>query len=100
MATQFEVKARADSPVVFNGPIAEVSGSELPRAPEDVVHIIGWWQWLVGDVLRFVIPRGLCGESMAVDPDRDAPSELAESYCPGALKSMVEGRSNGCPVIG
>lgn len=65
------------------GLCAELPGK--PDEPEDLVHIVGWWQWLVGDVLRLVIPRALCGESMAVDPSQDALSEPAESHCPRCL---------------
>jgi len=64
------------------GPVTpDVSG--VTRRPSDCwrgsdsAHIVGWWQWVLGDVLRLKIPRGLCGESLAADTGRPDPSENA-----------------------
>lgn len=32
---------------------------------DGLTHIVGWWQWLLGDKLRIKVPRGLCGASLA-----------------------------------
>ncbi|WP_100475653.1 hypothetical protein [Mycobacteroides abscessus] len=48
----------------------------LAEPTDDVTHIVGWWQWFLGDVLRLVIPRGLCGESLAWHSDQPDPVEV------------------------
>jgi hypothetical protein len=48
---------------------------------DDVVHIVGWWQWFLDMVLKLKVPRALCGESLEGDPDRPDPMELGAPWC-------------------
>jgi hypothetical protein len=61
------------------------SAPESCRAAEDgCFHIVGWWQWVFGDVLKFLrltTPRGLCGASLEGDPDRPDPAETNAPDC-------------------
>ncbi|MFE4460220.1 hypothetical protein ACFROC_22935 [Nocardia tengchongensis] len=37
---------------------------------EGYLHTVGWWEHLTAGVLRWRIPRALCGQSLAADPDQ------------------------------
>lgn len=54
--------------------------SEVEHVGDDVLHIVGWWQDVMGRILRLKVPRALCGESLAADPDRpDLDIEVAST---------------------
>lgn len=48
---------------------------------DEVVHIVSWWQWFLDMVLRLKVPRALCGESLAGDPDRPDPMASGAPMC-------------------
>ncbi|MFV8142023.1 hypothetical protein ACNQR7_31040 [Mycolicibacterium senegalense] len=48
---------------------------------DEVVHIVSWWQWFLDMVLRLKVPRALCGESLAGDPDLPDPSANGAPMC-------------------
>jgi len=48
---------------------------------DEVVHIVGWWQWFLDMVLRLKVPRALCGESLKGDPDRPDPMTIGAPWC-------------------
>lgn len=75
-----------------SGAGAEMS-SEVEHVGDDVLHIVGWWQDVMGRVLRLKVPRALCGESLAAGPDRpDLDIEVA-STCSRCL--ALNGRRGG-----
>jgi hypothetical protein len=51
-------------------------------AADDVVHIVGWWQALLGDVLRLKVPRALCGESLECGPAEEPNLPDGAPLCP------------------
>ncbi|WP_454231310.1 hypothetical protein [Mycolicibacterium fortuitum] len=57
-----------------DGVSAVAAHEDLEDDPYDVVHIVGWWQDVMGRILRLKVPRALCGELLVEDPDRPGPS--------------------------
>lgn len=45
------------------------------------VHVTGFWQFIIGDVLRLSVPRAVCGERLAGDPDLSDPAHLGAPIC-------------------
>ena len=37
---------------------------------EGYLHTVSWWEHLTAGVLRWRIPRALCGQSLEADPDQ------------------------------
>lgn len=59
---------------------------------EATVHVIGFWQFIVGDVLQLSVPRAVCGERLAGDPDRADPAHLGAPMC-AACAERAGGRA-------
>lgn len=60
---------------------------------DEVVHIVSWWQWFLDMVLRLKVPRALCGESLAGDPDLPDPAAVGAPMCARCFE-LDEQRSN------
>ncbi|MCV7137670.1 hypothetical protein [Mycolicibacterium fortuitum] len=60
---------------------------------DEVVHIVSWWQWFLDMVLRLKVPRALCGESLAGDPDLPDPAAAGAPMCARCFE-LDEQRSN------
>lgn len=54
--------------------VAATAPEGIEEDPYDVIHIVDWWQDVMGRVLRLKVPRALCGESLEEDLDRPGPS--------------------------
>lgn len=70
----------------INHPVTEPRRGPAPApatgGADDVVHIVGWWQWFLDRVLRLKVPRAFCGESLAaVDLARPDPLETGAPLC-------------------
>lgn len=57
----------------------------------EVVHVAGFWQSIMGDLLGLRAPRALCGATLIGDPDRPDPAHLGAPVCP-RCQGRIRGR--------
>ncbi|MFE3229853.1 hypothetical protein [Nocardia sp. NPDC059228] len=69
------------------------SAADGRNPDEGYLHIVGWWEHLTAGVLRWRIPRALCGQSLEGDPDRPDPTPDTP-LCPACLA-----RGNGRTAV-
>lgn len=72
---------RGASTIVHGSEPHECESPTARGNADEVVHIVGWWQWFFDMVLRIKVPRALCGESLAGDPDLPDPSAIGAPMC-------------------
>lgn len=83
----------ADLITADSAPAAGVVVATASGNADEVVHIVSWWQWFLDMVLRLKVPRALCGESLAGDPDLPDPAAIGAPMCARCL-ALDEQRSN------
>ncbi len=65
-------------------PAAEAAPAN-PGNSDEVLHIVGWLQDILGRVLRIKVPRSLCGASLLADLDTAGPGHGRSPHCAQCL---------------
>lgn len=65
---------------------------------EETVHVIGFWQFIMGDVLQLSVPRAVCGERLAGGPDQADPAHLGAPMCAVCAERAGSGARRQVPA--